>query len=400
MTNSTAFDYTYGFSQENATDEAYFAAGTHRLPQISSSIASTRQIEQDIDEGLQQLSSGAQFSLGSSRDNTQALDDPIDLSSFELSLDFEEQWMNSIAGPSMPVTQATSFNSQDNFIPTAPKRVDSGLRATAKPFVPSSQQWQTQQTGTWTPLNNNSTLAAPTSQPRDRNRMSHMTPIQTSVTATYQTPPLSAPSRSNIYAAQQHALATSPLISLTDETCVTSFPHAGGQGYQWTFSTPPALDIDTWAQGTRDFVDPARLTPVTPTTPTYGGSNLERTASRTSKTSRTTLGPYICDHEGCGKEFRSKTEFSHHKRNHGERHHVCCKCSKRFVFRKDLGRHEKVHTHERYHFGDVVEGCQWCVKGFQRKDHHKRHMKNHFQKGDVLTPAGSSAAMSRTHSGP
>lgn len=369
MTDSTQYNFAFNLFQDNVSDEPYFAAGTHRLPQTSNTIPTTRQIEQEIDE-IQ----------STSNNNTHSLGDPIDLSSIELALDFGS-WM-SLDEP----TQAPFQDNQEDFVPTAPRRVDSDLRATAKEFVPQ-QQWQTQQLG-WTP-DNGTTLMA---QPRNRDRMSHMTPLQTNVNSLYHTPPMSAPSRPTIY--QQ-----SPMISLNDEGCLTSIPQ-GNLGYQWPFATPPSMDINTWAQGTRDFVDPNRLTPITPVTPVYGGS-LERTGSRTSRTSRTTAGPYICEHENCvgnGKEFRSKTEYSHHRRNHGERQHACTQCNKRFVFRKDLTRHYRVHTDQREYFGPVVEDCQWCAKGFQRKDHYERHMRTHTQKGEAVTPAPSSAALSRTHS--
>ncbi|KAF2828400.1 hypothetical protein CC86DRAFT_454217 [Ophiobolus disseminans] len=89
------------------------------------------------------------------------------------------------------------------------------------------------------------------------------------------------------------------------------------------------------------------------------------------------IGPPVesfkCDY--CPATFPSHLNRARHTRNHGPRPHQCDKCSKDFIFRKDLLRHENVHTEERNSFFCSVAGCKRNVggKGFTRRDHLLRH---------------------------
>lgn len=218
-----------------------------------------------------------------------------------------------------------------------------------------------------------------------------LTPLQTNFCSAFQpTPPDSTKTPHEDW---QQSLSAGP---------ETSSPR-GILGYQWNLDTPPAQAMAAWAKqtsfapggrliGQADAIDPAMLTP-TPTTPTAGGSALERTTSRTA----TSAASYLCEHDGCGKEFKSKTDYSHHRRNHGLRPHECSSCPKSFVFRKDLNRHEKTHNPSVREFYCQIAGCPWAARGFQRRDHYVRHMRAH-HRAAAPTPSDSSAAMSRSAS--
>lgn len=57
-------------------------------------------------------------------------------------------------------------------------------------------------------------------------------------------------------------------------------------------------------------------------------------------------GAFICYHEGCEEVFDRQCDLSQHERNHlvyEQRPYGCEICNKRFLFPKDLRRHEKTH---------------------------------------------------------
>ncbi len=72
----------------------------------------------------------------------------------------------------------------------------------------------------------------------------------------------------------------------------------------------------------------------------------------------------------CDRSFGSTATLKSHARNHTPEHlrpFGCAICQKRFIFGKDLKRHELVH-------GACEYQCMPCNKAFRRTDHLKRHM--------------------------
>ncbi|KAK0701406.1 hypothetical protein B0T21DRAFT_275770, partial [Apiosordaria backusii] len=61
-----------------------------------------------------------------------------------------------------------------------------------------------------------------------------------------------------------------------------------------------------------------------------------------------------------------------HKRYHSKRYECPVHgCGKRFSLRLDLSRHLQTVKHG----GKRTIQCQWCRKGFTRKDNYRRHLK-------------------------
>lgn len=260
------------------------------------------------------------------------------------------------------------------------KRVDSDLNARAKEFAPG-RQWMQQQPR-YTPI-------TPQTPPGQRSHPQQLTRLQTTFDYSPQTP-YSAPAYHNN--APYNAAQVSPLVTITDATQQYS------QGLQWHSQYPPTQDIATWTAssyhaGGRLSVDYNNnlLTPTSPNT---------SQRSRSRSVSVTSAATYTCDHPDCNKIFKAKTEFTHHLRNHGPRNHACPYCSKKFIFKKDMARHARTHTPDNRSFFCDVEACQWAERGFQRKDHWRRHMLTHKPRSTgMLTPVTSpSATMSRSGS--
>jgi hypothetical protein len=58
------------------------------------------------------------------------------------------------------------------------------------------------------------------------------------------------------------------------------------------------------------------------------------------------FGAFVCTEPGCFEVFDRQCDLTHHERihcNYEERPHACSMCDKRFLYPKDLRRHERVH---------------------------------------------------------
>ncbi|XP_074595999.1 uncharacterized protein LOC141851106 [Brevipalpus obovatus] len=85
---------------------------------------------------------------------------------------------------------------------------------------------------------------------------------------------------------------------------------------------------------------------------------------------------------GNDRIVRSKMTMRRTKRSPNERRFKCDQCDRMFFTRKDVKRHNVVHTGVRNY------ACPFCQQRFGRKDHLVRHAKKSHQK-DTRTSAGS-----------
>ena len=134
------------------------------------------------------------------------------------------------------------------------------------------------------------------------------------------------------------------------------------------------------------------LMPPTPTLKT----RQRRTSSAASRSST-----HSCSTDGCVETFRTANELYHHQRNkhtdYASRPCACTRCDKRFLYPKDLRRHERTHEHGSRQFYCHQSTCKWHTRGFGRQDHLDRHVRdvhNGILGSGFITPA-SSISMSR-----
>ena len=94
--------------------------------------------------------------------------------------------------------------------------------------------------------------------------------------------------------------------------------------------------------------------------------------------------------EYCGKGFRKKNNMTRHVQSHlNLREFQCTECDKAFNTKPDLKEHQKIHASERIadsQDGEDEEGntdpfkkhkCEYCGKGFRKKNNMTRHVKSH-----------------------
>lgn len=121
---------------------------------------------------------------------------------------------------------------------------------------------------------------------------------------------------------------------------------------------------------------------------------------------------FRCDHEGCS--FSSQTaqdlrfamrqtlspdswsliaQCRRHRRIHRPRFHVCKNCQQRFLYPKDLRRHEEAHHLDSLpKFHCPHEDCKHYLHGFTREDNLRRHLRRQHEQaagrsGEGLPPA-------------
>lgn len=69
----------------------------------------------------------------------------------------------------------------------------------------------------------------------------------------------------------------------------------------------------------------------------------------------------------CGKKFFDDASLQSHLQNHVTKDFKCSQCSRLFAHKYDLSRHMKTHLTRLPH------ECEFCTKGFVRRDHMKQH---------------------------
>ena len=110
---------------------------------------------------------------------------------------------------------------------------------------------------------------------------------------------------------------------------------------------------------------------------------------------------HSCPYPDCRKTFDTRSDLSHHARNHispEERPLACEPCGVSFLYQKDLNRHCKSQKHRRnpqvsndsdaaprVSFLCPLTNCQYNRKGFPRRDNCIRHIKTH-QRSEKLEP--------------
>ncbi|XP_035782598.1 uncharacterized protein LOC118461415 isoform X2 [Anopheles albimanus] len=78
--------------------------------------------------------------------------------------------------------------------------------------------------------------------------------------------------------------------------------------------------------------------------------------------SQTKTTKYLCQVDGCGRQFNSNTAFQYHRLQHtGERPHKCTVCGKCFITCSALKVHERLHSGEKPYKCDQCGHCfrQW-----------------------------------------
>ncbi|XP_050081807.1 uncharacterized protein LOC126569049 [Anopheles aquasalis] len=87
------------------------------------------------------------------------------------------------------------------------------------------------------------------------------------------------------------------------------------------------------------------------------GDGTGGTGNNQSKTTK-----YLCQVDGCGRQFNSNTAFQYHRLQHtGERPHKCTVCGKCFITCSALKVHERLHSGEKPYKCDQCGHCfrQW-----------------------------------------
>eukprot|EP00794_Sanderia_malayensis_P005623 gene5623-6317_t len=81
--------------------------------------------------------------------------------------------------------------------------------------------------------------------------------------------------------------------------------------------------------------------------------------------------PFMCNHDGCTRQFARNEELTRHKRIHtGVRPFVCTLCKKTFGRKDHLQKHAKTHLEPGQKKTFV---CQICHQGYSRSDALARH---------------------------
>ncbi|MPC62884.1 Zinc finger protein 283 [Portunus trituberculatus] len=97
---------------------------------------------------------------------------------------------------------------------------------------------------------------------------------------------------------------------------------------------------------------------------------VQNTKRRVSSSSNVPKKKFKCDE--CGKKFVTRKSMLQHSRVHSDvREFECVWCGMQFKWRSNLLRHMKNHSLDKKH------KCHKCGKGFSRKSHLAQHFSIH-----------------------
>lgn len=125
-------------------------------------------------------------------------------------------------------------------------------------------------------------------------------------------------------------------------------------------------------------------------------STISRTSTRRTRDQMTT-GNYQHRCLVCNKGFDTAADLTHHSRyhqQHEDRSFACRSCAARFIFFKDLQRHEQVHDPNAERFYCHFPTCKYTEKGFGREDHLTRHLRKVHGVNPVMRSSGPSSQYS------
>lgn len=113
---------------------------------------------------------------------------------------------------------------------------------------------------------------------------------------------------------------------------------------------------------------------------TVNSDALSRVVERVSIVERT-FGKAIIVPQGKRKKKLTRIPRHHENNAHtakADRRHPCTTegCEKRFLYPKDVRRHERTHRHDRDRpYRCIVQNCEYYTEGFDRQEHLTRHLR-------------------------
>ncbi|KAK3691161.1 hypothetical protein LTR37_018815 [Vermiconidia calcicola] len=172
-------------------------------------------------------------------------------------------------------------------------------------------------------------------------------------------------------------LAQDVLVTNSRRLGIASATHS----LQGWLEVPMAVGERTGLPINRSPRQPTPQTPVASPPTSIATNSASSSARRSKREIMSGDGQYQCDQCPAGF-YTAEDRTKHQDRVHGDysrRPHACQQCDRRFLYPKDLRRHEATHGQaSRIYFCPWTD-CEFAKKGFIRKDHFDRHLPIHFR---------------------